>query len=55
MKNNTDLSVVAEVENSDADLSVGTSKTNDEDDTMNISEKEEQETVGYKETLKINV
>ena len=51
MKNNPDLSTVAEEENTDPDLTADASK----DDNINISEKEEQKTVGYKETLGIYV
>ena len=36
MKNNTDLSVEAEVSNTDTDLSVDASKTNKEDESTSI-------------------
>ena len=39
MKNNPDASVVSKVANPDADLTVDASKTNEEDDEMNILEK----------------
>ena len=55
MKNNPYLSVAAEVEHSDADLTSDASKTNEEDDYIDISEKENQKNVGYQETLKIDV
>ena len=55
MKNNPDLSVVYEVENYDADLTSDSIKNNEEDDNINISEKEKHSTVGYQETLKIDV
>ena len=48
IKNNTDLSVVSEVENYDAYLTANVSTTNGEYDNKNNSEKEEQKTVGYK-------
>ena len=40
MKNNPDAYDVAEESNSDADISSDSSKTNEEDDKMNILEKE---------------
>ena len=43
------------MENCDSDLTADVSKTNEEDEDMNISEKWDQNTVGYKETLKIYV
>ena len=46
---------VAKAENSDADLTEDASKTNKEDYDMNISDKEEQRTVKYQVTLKIDV
>ena len=49
------MSTVAEVGNADSYLTADASKTNEEYDNMNISEKEEQETVGCQETLKIDV
>ena len=55
MENDSDLSIVAEVENYDADLTTDASKTNEEDDDMNILDKEEQKTVVYQEILKIYV
>ena len=55
MKNNPDLLQVAEVKNSDTDVSADASKTNEENWDMNISKKEEHTTVGYQETLKIDV
>ena len=39
MKNNPDASVVSKVANHDVDLTVDASKTNEEDDEMNIFEK----------------
>ena len=48
IKNNTDLSVVSEVENYDAYLTANVGTTNGEYDNKNNSEKEEQKTVGYK-------
>ena len=47
--------MVSEVANNDADLTKDSGKTNKEDDDMNISEKEEQKTLDYKEALKIYV
>ena len=55
MKNNLDASVVAEVGNYDSYLTADASKTNEEDDYMNISEKEDQNTVVCQETFKIDV
>ena len=54
MKNNPDLLQVSEVLNVDADLTVDESKINSNDVNMEISEKEEQNTVEYQETLKID-
>ena len=55
MKINPDLSVVSEVENDDTDLTADASKTNEEDDNMNILEKENHNTVQNQETLKIYI
>ena len=55
MKKNPDASVVADVENSDAFLTADASKINEEYENMNLSEKEDQNTVVYQETLKIDV
>ena len=55
MKNNPDESVVSEVANADADLTADASKTNEKYDDMKVLEKEEQKTVGYQETLKMDV
>ena len=55
MKNNPDLLQVSEVVNVDADLTVDESKINSNDVNMEISEKEEQNTVEYQETLRIDV
>ena len=55
MKNNLDFSIVAELENTDENLNEHASKTIEEDDNTNILEKEDQKTVGYQETLKIDV
>ena len=41
--------------NNDADLTKDAGKTDKKDDDMNISEREEQKTLDYKETLKIYV
>ena len=54
-ENNPYLSVVAEVENSHAYLTTDSSITNEDDDNMNIPDKEEQKTVRYQENLKIYV
>ena len=55
MKINPDLSVVSEVENDDTDLTADASKTNEEDDNINILEKENHNTVQNQETLKIYI
>ena len=55
MRNNPDLLQVAEVENSDADLTSDASKINEESANIKISMKEEQKSVEYQEILKIDV
>ena len=55
MKNIPDLLQEAEVENDEADLTAGASKINEDNDNMYISNKEGQKTVGYQETLKVDV
>ena len=55
MENNHYASVVAEVKNADTYLTADVGKTNEEDEDMKISDKEENKTVGYQETLKIYV
>ena len=47
--------MVTEVENDGADLTADASKTNEEYDDIQILEKEEQNTVVYQDTLKIDV
>ena len=55
MKNYPYFSVVSEVANYDVDLTADIIRTNEEDNDMNISLKEWQSTVGYQETLRIDV
>ena len=55
MKNNPDLIQEVEVENADADLTEDASKINKENKNINISVEEEQETVKYQNTLKVDV
>ena len=55
MKNNMDLIQVAEVVNSDADLTEDVGTINEDDYKMNISMKEEQKNVEFQETLKVDV
>ena len=55
MKNNSNVLQVAEVENYDADLTADSSKTNKEDERMNFLQIEGQKTLGYQDTLKIDV
>ena len=55
MKNNPDLIQEVEVENADADLTEDASKINIENKNINISVEEEQETVKYQNTLKVDV
>ena len=55
MKNNPDLIQEVEVENADADLTEDASKINIENKNISISVEEEQETVKYQNTLKVDV
>ena len=55
MENNPDLLQVAEVLNADAYLTAYANKINEDYENMNITEKEDQNTVEYQETLKIDV
>ena len=45
----------AEVENFDADLTADVGKINEDNENMNISMEEDQETVKYQNTLKVDV
>ena len=45
----------AEVENFDADLTADVGKINKDNENMNISMEEDQETVKYQNTLKVDV
>ena len=55
MKNNPDLLQETEVENSGSDLTAYASKIIEDNYNMKISMKEEQKTVEYQETLKVDV
>ena len=55
MKNNPDLLQESEVENAGVDLTAGEGKINEDDYNMKISTEEEQETVKYQNTLKLDV
>ena len=55
MKNNPYVLQVSKEENADAGLTADTSKTNEEDEHIKISDKEEKKTVVYQESFKMYV